>query len=64
MEKFKFIVFIELMALSACAILHLVALVAKTKFPLTMYPTALGVVLICCLLAIFVFEPLYTWFIG
>jgi hypothetical protein len=63
MNVLKFILFIEFLVMFVCGATHLTCFFIEQNFPLEIYPFIVGIVLICCLLAVYVFVPLSEWFL-
>lgn len=61
MEKIKFVLFIEFLALFVCGAAHLLSYLTKVEFPVSCYWIVPTIILIACLLAIFVFIPILCW---
>ena len=61
MYTIKFILFMEFIALFVCGAFHLVALVTKNEFPISIYWIIPTIVLVCCLLVVFVIAPIGEW---
>ena len=64
MNVFKFILFIEFIAMFVCGAMHLIMFFSRQDFPLEMYPIIAGIVLLCSLLVVYVFAPLCEWFMS
>lgn len=61
MLALKFILFIELIGLFVCGVMHLIAHCKNEPFPLMVYFWVALIMLICVLLVVFVFGPLAEW---
>jgi len=59
MDKIKLLIFVEFIALFVCVALHLYAKINNQEFPIQTYLIIAIIVLICCLLVIFLFAPLF-----
>ena len=64
MNVFKFILFIEFIAMFVCGAMHLIMFFSRQDFSLEMYPIIAGIVLVCYLLVVYVFAPLGEWFLS
>lgn len=58
----KIFLFIELITLMVCGLMHIFAVIFSEKFPLEVYPMLMGIVLFIFLFTIFIVEPLHNWF--
>ena len=58
MSKFKFVVFVEFIAIFVCGAMHLFMFLTEQEFSLLYYPLIAGIVLISLLLVVYVFHPL------
>jgi hypothetical protein len=63
MNVLKLILFMEFISMFVLGTMHLIWFLIGQKFPLEMYPLTAGIVLICCLLAVYVIDPLGKWFL-
>ncbi len=64
MDTFKFLVFVEFIAMFTCGMAHILyPLIGEGEvFPLAIYPLIAGFTLVITLLAIYIFTPLAEWF--
>lgn len=61
-DLLKYIIFLEVVAMFACGLIHLVAFLTNNKWDLLMYPLFFGVALLICLFVVFILTPLIEWF--
>ena len=58
----KIFLFIELITLMVCGLMHIFVVIFSENFPLEVYPMVMGIVLFTFLFTIFIVKPLHKCF--